>query len=205
MSFISLRSMLVGLFLTAMSVQGLAQDTVIRVEEDWEMLVEQPDQQLDAPQITTTLMPLGEDSNLFFQLDMNHASVPDYSPGGIQVKAYNGDECIDEQRSLAAQRLYVQSERITWTQVLIQTDQWLHFGIVSGQSQSWGAFGGPESFVHLQATGNSLENYHPDHSARNSGVTYAGNRVGYLRLVKVRYFMSSGDIVQTEVNLEAQR
>ncbi len=203
MSMMSLRMAMFGLCLASASSVCFGQATILRVEEDWELLVEQPDQQLDAPQITTTLMPLGEASSLYFQLDMNHGSDPAYSTGGIQVKALNGDSCLNAQRSLAGQRLYVPSERITWTQVLIQSEQWLHFGIVAGQSQSWGAFGGPQSFVHLQSSG-TLENYNPEHSAQNSGVIYAGNRVGYLRLAKVRYFMSTGDIVESEVNLDAQ-
>ena len=33
---------------------------IIRIEEDWELHVSQPDEQLDAPQITTMMFPVGK-------------------------------------------------------------------------------------------------------------------------------------------------
>jgi hypothetical protein len=34
-----------------------AQSTIVRIEEDWELVVTQPDESLDAPQVTVTMVP----------------------------------------------------------------------------------------------------------------------------------------------------
>ncbi len=40
------------------SCAAQAQNNVVRIEEDWQLLVTQPDAPLDAPQVTTTMVPL---------------------------------------------------------------------------------------------------------------------------------------------------
>lgn len=183
--------------------QAWADQTVLRIEEDWELHIQTPDEHLNAPQVTTTMKPFGSASDVFFQVHLNHASVPTYAAGGLQVAAFNDADCVDQQRILDGVKLNQQSEQVRWTQVLIQDEQGIHFGVVTGSGASWGHFGGAATFVHMSSSAGTLANYSIQQSAENSGVTYAGNRVERLRLTKVRFFFASGDVVETSVNLDA--
>lgn len=183
---------------------ALAQDSVVRIEEDWELQVTQPDAQLDAPQITTTMVPFGSQTDLLLQVDLNHGTVPAFSKGGIQVRACIEEECLDQARVLSDVRLHHNSETVQWTQVVQLTSNGFYFGIINGSSESWGDFGGTSTaiFVAYSSVGGnfSLHNYSPQHSLENSGVTYASNRVGKLRLKKIRVHHSNGHVSEYSLN-----
>ncbi len=173
---------------------------VVRVEEDWALQVNEPDVQLNSPQITTAVMPLGPNSSTVFFLDINHGSDPDYSEGGLQLRAEQNGECSESKRLLNGAKLNRSSETIKWTQVMIWQGSQLKFGIVSGQSQTWNSFGGSESFVDVPIYSGSLDAYRPADSLRSSGVVYAENRVASLTLLRVRLFNSLGQMVEIPIN-----
>lgn len=185
-------------FLNATAV--LQAQSVVRVEEDWTLQVNEPDIQLDSPQITTAMLPLGPNSSTVFFLDINHGSTPDYSAGGLQLRVDQNGECSQSRRVLAGEKLKHASESVTWTQVMIRQGNQLKFGIVSGQSQTWNAFGGAESFVDATNNVGGLDAYRPADSLSNSGAVYAGNRVVSLRLLRVRLFNSLGQMVEIPIN-----
>jgi hypothetical protein len=70
---------------------------------------------------------------------------------------------------------------------------------VDGQSDTWGSFGGTDP-LHLNRTINltDLSNYHTQTSVRNSGVTFASNRVASLVLKAVRGYSESGELLFEE-------
>ncbi len=173
---------------------------VVRVEEDWALQVNEPDERLNSPQITTAIMPLGANSSTVFFLDINHGSIPDYSEGGLQLRAEQNGECSQSKRLLAGDKLNRSSETIKWTQVMVWQGNQLKFGIVSGQSQTWNSFGGSESFVDLPVNSGNLDAYRPADSLRSSGVVYAENRVASLTLLRVRLFNSLGQMVEIQIN-----
>lgn len=189
---------LVSISLFACNI-GLGQN-VVRIEEDWSLQVIAPDQQLDSPQITTALLPLGPNSSTHLFVDLNHGSFPDYSAGGLQLRFDVNGSTVDNKRILSGQKLQHNSEIIKWTQVIQQQGGQLRFGVFAGQSQSWGYFGGVDSLIeHPLGTG-SLDAYRPADSLANSGAVYAGNRVANLTLLRVRLFNSAGQMVEIPIN-----
>jgi hypothetical protein len=179
---------------------SLHAQSVVRVEEDWALQVNEPDQQLDSPQITTTMLPMGTNSSTVFFLDINHVSIPDYSAGGLQLRVDQNGECGESKRMRAGEKLNYSSETIKWTQVMIRQGNQLRFGIVSGQSQTWKSFGGSESFIDVATNSGSLDAYRPADSLSNSGAVYAGNRIASLTLLRVRLFNSLGQMVEIPIN-----
>lgn len=175
-----------------------AQSTLMRIEEDWQLELIQPDARLDAPQVLLVLSPFGESSDAHFEVDINHASLPNYLSGGLQVRAMQGTSCADQKRLLDGQRLTVESDIIRWTQVVERQADGLAFGITGGTSASWGTFGDTTSYVKLPAGGDF--NYSPATSLSRSGVIYAGNRVKQLTLSKVRFIDSTGQTTELVVD-----
>jgi len=191
----------VALQLFFLSVCGsLHAQGIVRVEEDWALQVNEPDEQLDSPQITNAMLPLGPNSNTVFFLDINHGSTPAYSAGGLQLRADQNGDCSESKRILAREKLNHSSETIKWTQVMIRQGNQLKFGIVSGQGNTWNSFGGSDSFIDVTTSTGSLDGYRPADSLSNSGVVYAGNRVVSLTLLRVRLFNSLGQMVEIPIN-----
>lgn len=190
-----------------LSMQSIASAQFVRIEEDWELHVLQPDQALDAPQVTTTMRPFGEDSDVLFQVDVNHGSTPDFEPNGLQVRVCDGDHLLDDKRLKTDSILSHSAETVRWTQVLLRTENGYLFGITNGTSLSFGSFGGIESFTyvtHSQTGSDNLQAYSHERSLSSSGVTYAGNRVGWMRLKEVRVFDASGVVNVVSVNEDVE-
>lgn len=191
--------------LTFFSTQAaLAQYNVVRIEEDWQLHVTQPDAQLDAPQITTTMVPFSGQTDLLLQVDLNHGTVPAFTKGGIQVRACIEDECLDQARVLSDVRLQHNSETVDWTQVIQLANNGFFFGIINGNCETWGEFGGMSTAIFIEYSsvgGNfSLNSYSPQQSLENSGATYASNRVGHLRLKKIRVHLANGQVSEYTLN-----
>lgn len=179
---------------------SLHAQNVVRVEEDWTLQVNEPDQQLDSPQITTAMLPFGPNSTTIFFLDINHGSDPDYSAGGLQVRVDQNADCSESIRINSGEKLNHSSETIKWTQVMVRQSSQLRFGIVSGQSETWNSFGGPETFVDVASSASNLNAYRPADSLSNSGAVYAGNRIASLKLLRVRLFNDLGQMVEIPIN-----
>jgi hypothetical protein len=175
-----------------------AQTDIVRIEEHWELSLTQSDSQTNAPQVMMHFSPFGQESGWHFELDLNHASLPVYTPGGFQVRAMRGDQLVSDVRLLADDRLASSSELLTWVQIAQKQPTGWAFAIGYGNSTSWGNFGGPETVVTLPASDLTL-NYSPADSLQNSGVVYAKNRVERLTLRKIRIYTSNGQMQEVLV------
>lgn len=195
---------LAGLLVSLAAQAAPAQTTVVRIEEDRQLHITQPDVPLDAPQITTTMIPFAWQPELLLQVDLNHGTHPSFTNGGLQVRASIDDECAAHTRSLADVRLHHESETVDWAQVVALTNSRFSFGIINGSSESWGTFGGSSTELDIAASmvgGNlSLDGYSTQQSLSNSGVTYASNRVGHLRPKKIRVHLSNGYVSEFTLN-----
>lgn len=197
----------IAVCLCILPVAGLsnAQDQrVVRVEEDWELVVETPDPLQDAPQVSTFMSPFDSLDELYFGVDLNHAQKANYDGGGFQTKAMNGSTLMADALSFAGDNLSQSGEVVRWTQLMAIVDQELVFAIKNGTSQSWGSFGGPETLVRQAAPLSHLNNYTPYRSAEWSGVGFASNRVASLKLTRVRYFLDDGNVTEVPVDLIIQ-
>lgn len=195
-------------WLLALAVLGVASNiawgqtpTIVRVEEDWEMVVATPDMGSDSPQVTCVISPSGNVDSLYAAFELNHRSLPSYAPGGLQLQVWNGETALVAHSGPNGALLNTSGERVTWTQGMTVSGGSVVFEIRNGASSTWGTFGG---WGYLQAVASAgvsnLNGYQPDVSVKNSGVGFAGNRVQSLVLKQVRYFTSDGQrLVDTTV------
>jgi hypothetical protein len=168
---------------------------ITRVEEDWELVVHDPDVATDAPQLSTVLSPFGHLESLYASFDFNHRSQPDFLAGGAQVQVWNGEQSLDRSNSNFTSKLQNAGETVTWTQVMKLHEGQLHFRVINGSSSSWGSFGNwPYLRVSVATSLSTLSDYDPAVSVDNSGVSYAGNRVTSLTLKRVRRYLANGEL-----------
>jgi hypothetical protein len=169
--------------------------TVVRVEEDWEMVVAEPDVDSDAPQVTCMISPLAEGRPLYASLELNHHTLPDYVPGGLQLQVWNGDQAVAVHTSPITALLQTPNELVKWTQCMEVNGGNLIIEVINGSSTTWGSFGGQGYLQAIVAsTLSDLNSYRPQVSIANSSVGFAANRVQSLVLKRVRYKMSNGQV-----------
>lgn len=170
-----------------------------QVEEDWEVVVSQPEASVAGPQISTQMSPVTDDSTPCFVLDLNYRDSPAFSPGGMQVHVWDKGSILSYVVN-GTDLLATPGEKITWTQRMRLSSGKLYFSVVNGQSTTWGEFGQGND---LNVSGNfttqltSLWSYRPDTSVNNSGVGWERNRVTSMKLVEVRYYIG-GRLIWTD-------
>ena len=166
---------------------------VVSVEEHWELSLAQPDEDRSAPQITMVFSPDGDLNGEHFLFTLNHVSVPQYEPGGMQVQLWDDDQLV-ESSSAESGALASNEEVVRWAQRLSLEDGALKFEVLQGESETWGEFGGESLTVSLPTTLPSLNAYRPGVSISESQVSYAENRVVSLTLTKLVWVTEDGQV-----------
>ena len=174
---------------------------VVRVEEDWELVIGTPDSGSNAPQITCVLSPVGNVDSLYAALTVNHQSLPDYLPGGLQLQVWD-DELPQLSRKFPnCAVMALAGETVYWTQSMELGSGVLTFETIGGSSATWGNFGGQGYLkTSVNTTIPNLNGYNPTVSVENSGISYAANRVQSLVLRRVRLFTSTGEMQEVNVD-----
>jgi hypothetical protein len=168
---------------------------VVSVEEHWELQLGEPDTDRSSPQTTMVMSPTNNLGGTHFLFTLNHAPVPDYHLGGMQVQVWNGDDVGEEKTGSASGSLANANETVRWTQRLSLHDGLLTFQVVDGQSSTWPTFGGDDDLsVSVTTSLNSLNSYRPAVSLGESQVSYAENRVGSLVLTKLVWVTEDGTV-----------
>jgi hypothetical protein len=169
--------------------------SIVGVEEHWELVVAQPDSDLDAPQVTAVISPFGHLNGLHAAFELNHQSQPSFSGGGLQLQVWNGGEApAATQKQKNGESLAQANETITWIQKMDLADGQLVFDVDDGNSQSWGSFG-QGLWAAVPTTLTNLNAYNPLVSVNASGVGFASNRVTSLKLKTVKVRLSSGQVL----------
>jgi hypothetical protein len=168
--------------------------TIIRVEEDWRLVIGVPDPAVEAPQITTTISPRGNIDGVHCIFELNHGTLGDYAPGGLQLQRWVGDQNTTVRNFPKYQLLAIPDEVIVWTMKMSHNGgNTLTFDIDDGYSTTWGAFGNQGYLLFEASTSLSdLNQYDPAVSVANSLVGYASHRVKDLCITEVRYYTASG-------------
>lgn len=187
-------------FLVGVAWAGIATaqtlPTVVRVEEEWELVVATPDPNSDAPQITCVMSPVGNAASFHAAFEINYQSLPSFTPGGLQLQVWNGEWPVSQRKFPNESVLATAGETICWTQSLEIVEGNLVMEIIDGSSTTWGSFGGQG---YLKATVNTtladINAYDPAVSIAHSGVSYAANRVQSLVLKSVRLTTSTGEVL----------
>jgi len=186
---------LLGFTLFSFASDRAAALDVVLVEEHWELHVGGPDVGRSAPQLTMLMSPTASTDSDFFLVNLNHWTIPDYEPGGIQVHRWLGDNVKAAAHSSNYAPLAADAEIISWVQRMSIAGGQLKFEVVNGNSQSWGSFGGNGQLKLTHATAlTRLNDYHPSVSLSHSGVGYAGNRVSVFVLKRLRWITSDDEM-----------
>jgi len=192
----------ISLFLISMPGPVLTDEPssdVIRVEEDWELHIGLPDPDTNGPQIQNTFS-VREDLNGDYAVwEINHASLPSYRRGGMQLQLWRYDSIENYRDFEAGSMLSREDETIRYTLSAEIKEGRLRFSVTDGNSESWGSFGnsgeGENSESHSvsqNTTLTSLNSYRTETSLANSGINYASHRVKRFAIREVRYYSSSG-------------
>jgi hypothetical protein len=170
--------------------------SIVKVEEEWELVVSQVDANLSAPQVTVVISPLGHLDGLYSVFELNHQSQPSYVGGGVQLQVWNANEVPAATRKQHdGVNLANANEVVTWTQIMELSGGLITFDVDDGVSTSWGTFG-QGVIASVTTTLTDLNAYNPLVSVNNSGPGFASNRVTSLKLKKVRVHLSTGQVVE---------
>lgn len=172
-------------------------DAVARIEEDWELDVNEPASESCSPQFHTVMSPYGSLNGLYFQVTWNYQELPDVTEGGLQLQVWGGSEDFAS-RDAGSGYLSNDAERVSWTATLSTDHQHVTFGIDNGYSQSWGSFGGETMRVRTSRPLASLDTYSTDVTTTNSWITYGSNRVNRLVLKEIRRYREDGSLLSRD-------
>lgn len=183
-----------GLLLAGAAGVGEEPLAVMRVEEDWQVVLNEPEADLQAPQFHSIMSPVGNSDELHFQVSWNYREELDFAPGGLQLVAWNGEHLLTA-RDVRSDALSHSAETIRWTQGLRVAEGRLLFEVKNGSSATWGSFGGAEAQLVSPVALANLNGYRPQVSATSSWISYGANRVDELRINEVRWYDGEGRLV----------
>ncbi len=115
---------------------------VMAVEEDWELVVGDPDPSVCGPQVTCAMSPIGDADSLHAIFNINHQTLDSFIPGGMQLQVWNGEQPVTDRRHPNKAILMQPDEKLQWTQKMSVSDGTLTFAVIAGSSATWGSFGG---------------------------------------------------------------
>lgn len=172
---------------------------VVRVEEDWELVVGTPDSDSVAPQVSSLISPVGDLESVHAAFELNHQSMPEFVAGGLQLQIWNGELPVASRKFPNGGVMRQADETVTWTQSMELSDGSLTFQITGGNSTSWGGFGGQGYLTStVESPVADLNGYNPAVSVSNAGVSYAANRVQSFVLRRVRLTLATGEVLEDD-------
>jgi hypothetical protein len=187
--------LLTGVLVNTVAADG--QPFVVRVEEDWELVLLTPDPETTAPQVTCAFSPVAELDSVYATFELNHRSQPGFAPGGLHLQVWRDETALATRSATTQQVLSTQAETVRWTQTISWYPGLLTFEVVAGDSVTWGSFGDPGQLRTMVLSGlANLNGYDPAVSVANSGVGFASNRVHSLKLKAVRLVTATGEVLE---------
>ena len=167
---------------------------IVRVEEDWFLKIGTPDPETDSPQISTVLAPSWTLRGKHTVFDMNCATQPGFTSGGVQLQLWENGSIIQSRSNSNWDSLHIVNEEIRYTSAMSIEEDHLAFEILNGHSETWGDFGTGELKLQVETWRRHLNWYDPSFTTWNSRVGFASHRVRRFILERVRYFKSDGTV-----------
>jgi hypothetical protein len=192
-NFLGRAALCLAAFLVAAPVWGESTQVVL-VEEHWELRLGEPDSGRSAPQATMVMSPTCDLGSEYFIFTLNHSTVPDFEPGGMQVQHWDGSTLVSEKLGDEDGTLANHDEVVSWIQHLSVHDGTLTYRVRQGSSETWGSFGGDDLTLTSPTSLSSLNGYRPGISLTESEVGYADNRVESLVLTKLVWVTADGTV-----------
>lgn len=209
-------ALLFGLLTTGMVVHsGLAQEITgttgetaapkaFRIEEDWVVLVRNPDPETCAPQIVNMMSPDPINETSYGLFEINHGSSPHFLAGGIQVQALKHDQLISKQNANSTRTISRSYDRVSYTVSMKKTDDGqLVYQMKNGRSKTWGRFASAATDLKAAHTTDldSLNQYVPTHSVKNTSVNVGAHRVELMAQQEVRWYDSDGKLIKQDTTV----
>lgn len=169
---------------------GFGVEPVIKVEEDWVLVLNEPDDGIDSPQFHTVISPFAHADSYFAQVLWNYREQPDFVSGGLQLQSYEGETRLLS-RSVGYRQLSTSAETVSWTQAMTTDGSVLQVEVKDGASSTWGTFG-KDMLITVDVALPFLNDYDTNVSAENSSITFGANRVDRLMITQVRRYGTSG-------------
>lgn len=168
---------------------------VVRVEEEWELVVATPDLVSNSPQVACAMTPFSTLDWLYMTFEINHRSDPDYVAGGLNMLVWYGEQHLATKTAVDTHAMATTGETVRWTQAMAVQNGHVTFEIIGGSSVTWVSFGAPGCLkATLAAPLTNLNSYSPTVSVKHSGVTFASSCVSRLALKRVRYYLADGTV-----------
>lgn len=176
-----------------------ADPTVVRIEEDWEVVIGTPDPTAHAPQIIQAMSTTNRLADVHCVFELNHKTQPNYVPGYIQLQCWSGGTLLGYGTSGKTGLLQTPGEVIRYTTSMQLKDGCVEFVIKNGSSTTWGEFGS-QGYLRCRVATPQLyfPNYSPDFSVANSKITYAAHCVQKVSQKEVRYYNLLGLLVSKD-------
>lgn len=166
---------------------------IIRVEEDWTLHVATPDPVANAPQVVCVFGPADPDTDTHAVFEINHASMPTFRPGGMQLQCWWRDSLLGYGNHPNNREFDAAVDYITFTTVTELKEDRLYLEIIDGHSSNWGNFGGQGYLrLSLYTFRESLNNYNANHSIQHSRVAFGKHRMNHFARTEVRYYTPDG-------------
>ncbi len=179
--------------LTLATIPVTASAQIVRIEEDWEVQIGTPDPEGHAPQIITALSSTDKLEDVHAVFELNHATLPDYQAGGMELQVWSSDLNLNYRESPKTGTLHVQNEVIKYTMSMKISGCSIEFEVKDGSSTTWGNFGSQGYLkVAVPTCQTSLWKYSSATSVANSKVGFAKHRVKKFFLKEVRYYNTNG-------------
>lgn len=165
-------------------------ELVDRIEEDWHVVVGDPDPESDSPQILNVMSPLATIQDEHAVFEINHVTQPEYSAGGLQLQRWTGPEHCVESTPVSDYGTFAQAgEDVRYTLRMSLRDSVLYYSVRNGTSQTWGSFGAPGQFRLSVGSGmKTLSRYSPAFSVSESKVAFGTHRVEKFERTEIRYY-----------------
>jgi hypothetical protein len=163
---------------------------IVKIEQDWELVVSTPDPDRCSPQVFAQVYP--ESGGSFCcQLLINYNDQPTFSAGGVQIQIWQNQVVLDGRDNAPNQAvLQVPDETVKFTLVMEISDGKLNFSAKNVSSTSWGDVNNLNTSVDYEPT--AFANYQTSDTLANSGILLGSNRVTSLTLKQVRRIDASG-------------
>ncbi|MBN2446334.1 MAG: hypothetical protein JXO22_06405 [Phycisphaerae bacterium] len=170
---------------------------VVRVEEDWQLVLNEPGEAVMSPQFHTVMSPLCHADTAYAQVSWNYRELFDFAAGGLQLQSWGEDYAFGF-ADVREDPLSEDAETITWTQSLSTDGARVRFAVTNGQSLTWGTFGGSDTYIDIPISCPSLYAYSPAVSAANSMITFGSNRVTSLKITQVRRYGQNDELLSVD-------
>jgi hypothetical protein len=186
----------VAIAATLATSAALANGPCIRIEEDWELVLNTPDTVNASPQIVLEMTP-ETGSPLTGLFLINYGDTPDFSIGGFQLQLWRSGTNVATE-SFACPPFDVPGETIAFTLSLDrQSAGRLSYGIMRGTCKAWKDLGKLPDVTCTDQT-SVFANYDSQNSVKNAQILCGEQRIKSLRLVQVRKYYANSKRVDTE-------